>query len=81
MSTPTTPTTPPQTGITSTDKVTPTGTTTTDVTLTTTGSSKNPAPAKVIPIGTFENIAFYFGTLFLFAFLLFMSIKMIVGGK
>jgi hypothetical protein len=38
-------------------------------------------PAKVEPVGTFLNIAYYFGTFFLFVFFLFMFIKVVGGGK
>ena len=43
--------------------------------------STNAAPAKVEPVGTFLNLAFYFGTFFLFVFFLFMLIKVVGGGK
>ena len=52
-----------------------TATTTTPVTGTT------PAPARIEPVGTFLNIAYYFGTFFLFVFFLFMFIKVVGGGK
>jgi len=65
------------TGETTTDAITPTGATTSSVPLV---ASTKPVK-KVIPIGTFENIIFYFGTLFGFAFCLFMFIKLVVGSK
>jgi hypothetical protein len=65
------------TGATTTDAITPIGATSSSVTLV---ASDKPAE-KVIPIGTFENIIFYFGTLFGFAFCLFMLIKLVVGTK
>jgi hypothetical protein len=47
----------------------------------TAGTTGTPVPAKVVPVGTFMNIAFYFGTFFLFVFFLFLILKVVVGGK
>ena len=38
-------------------------------------------PVKVVPIGTFQNIALYFGVFFLFVFFLFMFLRIITGEK
>ena len=44
-------------------------------------SPKDGAKKKVVPVGSFLNIAIYFGTFFLFIFFLIMFIKVLGGGK
>ena len=46
-----------------------------------TPSPKDGAKKKVVPVGSFLNIAIYFGTFFLFIFFLIMFIKVLGGGK
>jgi hypothetical protein len=40
-----------------------------------------PVVTPVVPIGTFQNIALYFGIFFLFVFFLFMFLRIITGEK
>jgi len=44
-------------------------------------SPKDGDKKKVVPVGSFLNIAIYFGTFFIFIFFLFMFIKVLGGGK
>jgi hypothetical protein len=41
----------------------------------------NPSKGKVVPVGTFMNIASYFGSFFIFVFFLFIIIRVVAGGK
>jgi len=44
-------------------------------------SPKDGDKKKVVPVGSFLNIAIYFGTFFIFIFFLFMFIKVLGGSK
>jgi len=64
----------------STNTSTPVNTVST-ATTTTPATGTTATPARIEPVGTFLNIAYYFGTFFLFVFFLFMFIKVVGGGK